>query len=71
MDVPVHGGSKVEDSLKRFEAHSGRSRFVVVDAVALSKSFCNIPDFVVYNLSSVVAFALAYEFAFERALAAG
>ena len=51
--------------------HGGCSCFVVVNAVSLGKSFCNVPDLVSYDLSCIVVFAFAYEFALEGALAAG
>ena len=59
LEVPVKGRGKVRDGAERFEAGCRSGRFVIVDAVLLCVSFCDVADLVTDHLAHVVVLPLA------------
>ena len=50
LKVPIKGGGDVQKGLKRFEAHSWCSGFIVVNPVTLGKAFSDVTYFVMDNV---------------------
>jgi hypothetical protein len=71
LDVPVKHSGDMEKRAKGFKPSSGGSGFVVVYQISLSKSFCDISDFVAYDAARVVVFAFTNKFALKGALTTG
>jgi hypothetical protein len=71
LEVPVKGGSEVEDGAEGFKANGGGGSFVVVNAILLGKAFGYIADFVSNYVPRVVVFAFADKFAFKWTLSGG
>ena len=61
----------MENDAEGFYACSQGSGFVVVNAILLGIAFCDISDFVACDVTSVIAFVSAYEFAFKGAFSRG
>jgi hypothetical protein len=68
LDIPVENRGYMEERTEGFEASGGCGSFVVVDQVTLGEAFCDVADFVPCNVTGIVTFAFADEFALERAL---
>jgi hypothetical protein len=71
LDVPVKHSGDMEKRAEGFKMSSGGSGFVVVYLISLSKSFCDVSDFVAYNAARVVMFAFANKFPFKGVLTMG
>ena len=61
----------MEYRLKRLESYRWCHSLIIINAVALSKPFSNIVDLIVNNATSVIAFALADQFALQWVLSTG
>jgi hypothetical protein len=68
-EVPIKGGSDMENCAEGLKTDCRHGGFVIVDTVTLGKSFRDVADLVPDNLTGVIALSFAYEFAFEGALA--
>ena len=70
LQFPIEGGSDVQDGLNGLHVDGGGSCFIVVNPIALCKTFSDVPNLVADNLSSVIAFAFTDEFPFEGMVSA-
>jgi hypothetical protein len=59
MEIPAQGRSNVEDSPEGFETCRRHGSFVIVDTIALSIAFGNVPNLISNDVASVVTFLLA------------
>jgi hypothetical protein len=69
LNVPVQNSSYVKQGAERFKPSSGSRGLIIVDAIALGKTFSNITNFVSSDVSSIVTFTFANQFTLERTLA--